>query len=57
MQKAKYIRPEILTLGSEEIVRLVGPAQGYDGLSGGDGTNLSDQMLGTGSGTSNVNQR
>ena len=57
MRKAKaiYTRPEILTLGSDEIVRLVGPVQGY-GISGGNGADLSEQMLGPGGGSRNVNQ-
>ena len=54
--KSVYAKPEILTLGSDEIVRLVGPAQGY-GISGGDGADLSEALLGGASGTSNIDQR
>ena len=53
--KITYTKPEILTLGSDEIVRLVGPVQGY-GVSGGDGADLSEQMLGPAGGTRNIGQ-
>ena len=50
-----YTKPEILTLGSDDIVRLVGPVQGY-GISGGNGADLSEQMLGSAGGTRNIQQ-
>ena len=58
MRQAKdtYTKPEVLTLGSDEIVSLVGPVQGYGGVSGGSGADLSEQMLGLSGGTRNVNQ-
>jgi hypothetical protein len=53
--KAEYIQPEIITLGSDEIVRLVGPVQGY-GITGGNGADLSEELLSPGAGTRNINQ-
>jgi len=53
--KRAYTKPEVLTLGSDEIAKLVGPVQGYNGVGGGT-AELSEEMLG-GSNTQNINQR
>ena len=42
--KGTYTKPEVPTLGSDEIMRSIGPVQGYGG--GGGGGDLSEQMLG-----------
>ena len=56
--KALYTKPEVLTLGSDEIVRLVGPVQGY-GVSGGGGStaDLPGEILIIGGGTGEFSQR
>ena len=50
LMKREYTTPELRSFDSSEIVRLIGPALGYGGMSGGAGSPL--EVMGGGVGQS-----
>jgi len=54
-QRPSYVKPEIVTLDSDQILMLVGPAQGY-GVTGGAGIESPDTLIGGTTGSSQVSR-